>query len=66
MNDEERSGVLPVRRPAKRAERFGLALNFWPTFSFKRKGGKTYIRRTDEKSKEAIGRCQINSGRTVQ
>jgi len=39
-----------VRGPARRAERFGLALNFFaPLFSFKRKKGKTHIRRTDKK-----------------
>ena len=42
MHDEESSWVLPVRGPAKRAQRFGFALNFFALlFSFKRKKEKT-------------------------
>ena len=48
MNDEESSWMLLVRWPAKRAERFGFALNFFALlFSFKRKKEKTYNRRTN-------------------
>jgi len=36
-----------VRRPAKRAERFGFALIFLLPFLHQGKKGKTYIRRID-------------------
>jgi hypothetical protein len=52
MNITESSWVLLVRKQGKMRGAFGFALNFFaPLFSFKRKKGKTYIRRTDEKSK---------------
>ena len=51
MSDVESSWVLLCAGKAKRAERSGLPWTFGPTFSFKRKGGKTNIKRTDKRVK---------------